>query len=227
MKIGKLNPDLLTATSELAVEDDLALRIYYRVFDQRCGRCLPPIVVGRIRSSREWVDRLEQGYRRWEEEQPGIITWRRQDYRILFEALQRHPYFILDGNHRALAATLSHVRANILEIESDEDLVEIGRMVSAGHLLFFPHEARTVTELEGLFIKHSLHLNDTPPSHSLMTNRELMVRRIRSVRDRADHLCRDGQLPEYMIRRYTRRRRIAPQLPEPEGFDEMQLNIIR
>ena len=45
-------------------------------------------------------------------------------------------------------------RTNIFEME---------RMVTAGELFSFPHKARSLEELEGLFIQHFLNLNNIPP----------------------------------------------------------------
>ena len=197
-----LKPMQVLATDELAPEEESSLRIYYSVFRNDGGDCLPPIIVGTIRSANEWIYRLEKGYARWERKEPRMVDTRRREYQILFRALRGTPHYILDGNHRALAAALNHRELKVLDVESDGDLFEIERMVTAGELFSFPHKARSLEELEGLFIQHFLNLNNIPPNHSLEASENLTVRRLVPVATRAYELCTHNQLPAYMVARY-------------------------
>lgn len=208
MKTLTLDSSQVLATSDLSPQDSLSFQIYYRVFRFGAGDCLPPIIVGTIKSASEWKSRLEQGYARWELKRPEVVKARRREYGILFGTLTRTPYYILDGNHRALAAALNRKKLNALQLECDADLVEIERMVASGELVPFPHKAQTMEELEGVFIRHFLNLTDTPPNHGLVASPKLMVERLVPVATRAYELCTRNLLPPYMVRNYSRRKEI-------------------
>lgn len=205
MKKLTLTPAQVLTTSELAPEDSLSLRIYYQVFKREGGHSLPPIIVGTIKSPSEWISRLEQGYSRWERSQPDLLQTRRREYRVLFQKLRVTPYYILDGNHRALAAALNRRELNVLQLDADRDLFEIERMVTRGDLFPFPHQAQSVDELEGLFIKHVLNLNDIPPHHALVASQKLVVKHLVPVATHAYELCTSNLLPRYMVRQYSQR----------------------
>jgi hypothetical protein len=194
------------ATSDLVPGDDLSLKIYCRVFRDGPGDCLPPIIVGTIKSASEWIGRLEQGYSQWEKSKPDMVQRRRREYRILFQKLRTTPHYILDGNHRALAAALNRRDLKVLEVDSDGDLLEIERMVRSGDLFSFPHKAQSVDALEGLFIEHSLNLNDIPPNHGLLSSRNLRVERLVTVATRTYELCSHNLLPSYLVKHYSQRK---------------------
>ncbi len=208
MKRITLTPAQVFATNEFDAEAELALKIYYRVFQRGSGECLPPILVGTIKSPSEWVRRLEQGYERWERDEQETVQMRRREYWILFQKLREIPYYILDGNHRALAAALNRRNLNALQVDSDEDLSSINWMLAEGELFSFPHKAKSIETLEGLFVQHFLNLNNIPPNHALVTSQKLSVEELVPVATLADELCRQKKLPSYMARNYARLRRV-------------------
>ena len=220
-----LCPEQLLATSQLTPEDMLPFKIYYRVFQRGYGDCLPPIIVAKIKDSQYWIDQLELKYEEWVSTKSEIVEWRRQDYRMFFSNLTDTPYFILDGNHRALAATLTHQPINALELQSDEDIQRIKTMLKNGELFFFPHNVKTVLELEGLFIEHSLSLTAIPPHHSLIANTGYQLKRMRSVRKRADLLCHNKLLPSYVVELYLHKRSVESTINDSPGDEEYSLNV--
>jgi hypothetical protein len=109
-----LSPTQVLATDELSPEAQRRLRLYYYVFRHGGTDCLPPVIVGTIRSVNDWKSRLEEGYARWVRLEPAIVEIRRREYNTLFRALTTTPYYILDGNNRALAAALNRKDLNVL-----------------------------------------------------------------------------------------------------------------
>jgi hypothetical protein len=212
MKKLTLAPEQVLATDTSFPEDDLAFQIYYRVFAKGGGVSLPPIIVGSIKSPSDWIARLEIGYSHREHRDPDLVRQRRREYRILFSKLREIPYYILDGNHRALASALSRQSLNALYLESDADLLEVERMVSTGDLLSFPHEAGSLEELEGQSIQHFLKLNDLPPNHALNASNKIDLTPLVSVATRAYDLCSSNRLPRYMVKNYTARKEGRPRI---------------
>ena len=206
MKRLTLTTAQVLATSDLVPNNDLLWKIYYRVFRDSPGDCLPPTIVGTIKSATEWISRLEQGYSRWEHSKPDMVQSWRREYRILFQKLGATPYYILDGNHRALAAALNRRDLKVLEVDSDGDFLEIERMVKSGDLFSFPHKVQSVDALEGLFVEHFLNLNDIPPKHGLLSSQKLRVERLVTVATRAYELCSHNPLPPYMVKGYSQRK---------------------
>jgi len=62
---------------------------------------------------------LEQGYSRWATSKPAMVEIRRREYNALFRAFSTAPYYILDGNNRALAAALNRKTLRALHIDAD------------------------------------------------------------------------------------------------------------
>jgi hypothetical protein len=183
-----LMPAQVLATDELVPNDGLPFKIYYRIFREGAGNCLPPIIVGN-QIGRRMEESFGQGYERWQREEAGLVETRRREYGILFQRLRETPYYILDGNHRALAAALNRRELTALQLDSDQDLSELDRMVTTGELFSFPHNAETVEESEALFIQRALNLNRIPPNHSLQASHNLTLKRLITVETRAYELC--------------------------------------
>ena len=212
MKRLTLTPEHVLATDTSFPEDNLAFQIYYRVFAKGGEDALPPIIVGTINSPGEWIARLELKYTEWVERDPDFVSLRRREYNIAFKKLRDIPHFILDGNHRALAAALNRQAFTALEIESDRDLNEIERMVSNGEILSFPHMVRNVKELEGEFIKYALNLSDVPPKHGLNASKKIEIAPLLTVATRAYELYANERIPSYMRKAYAARKPGGPRL---------------
>jgi hypothetical protein len=170
MKRLTLSPAQVLSTDDLRSEADLTLKIYFQVF-KACGEdCLPPVIVGTIKSAADWKTRLEEGYARWARREPAMVELRRREYNALFRTLSATPYYILDGNNRALAARLNRRSLRVIHLDTDKDLIGIQQMLTEGELISFPHKAQTIEELEGHFIQRFLDLNNIPPNHSLIAS---------------------------------------------------------
>ncbi len=216
MKKLTLTPDQILATDDSVPDCDQLFKTYHRVFAGGEGESLPPIIVGTIKSPSEWIRRLQDGYSRWEQKHSDILRMRRKEYQILFSMLRKIPYYILDGNHRALAAALNRRALKVLQIDSDQDLAEIERMISGGQLLSFPHEGQSVEALEGEFIRHFLNLSDVPPNHNLNATNVVEVVRLVPVATRAYDLVTSNKVPRYMVKNYSARKESRPRiLPTP------------
>jgi hypothetical protein len=201
-----LSPAQVLATDDLCPEAEITLKIYFQVLKDSRDNCLPPIIVGTIRSTANWKKRLEEGYSRWVKKEPAMVELRRREYNTVFRTLSATPYYILDGNNRALAAALNRKNIQALYLDGDTDLADIQRMLNDGELLSFPHKAQSIEELEGRFLQHFLHLNNVPPDHSLIASRHWINRELMTVATRAFDLCTRKLLPPYMIKHYSRQK---------------------
>jgi hypothetical protein len=201
-----LSPAQVLATDVLRPEADLTLKIYFQVFKDCGDDCLPPIIVGTIKSTAEWKKRLEEGYSRWVRREPALVELRRREYNALFKTLGVTPYYVLDGNNRALAAALNRKNLRVLYLDVDSDLSEIQRMLNDGELLSFPHKVQSIEELEGRFLQHFLDLNNVPPNHSLIVSQNWIDKDLMPVATRAFDLCTRKLLPPYMIKRYSQQK---------------------
>jgi len=199
-----LSPAQVLATDDFCPEADLSLKIYFHVLSHDGGDSLPPIIVGTIKSPSAWKDLLEEGYSRWARSEPAMVEIRRREYNSLFRGLSATPYYILDGNNRALAAALNRKNLRVLHLDADRDLKEIERLVATGEIFTFPHRTQSIEGLEGLFLQHFLDLNNIPPNHSLAASQNWITKRLTSVATRTYDLCTHNLLPGYMIRRYSK-----------------------
>ena len=89
-------------TSELFFASEPLLQLYYRIFKTDCEKSLPPILV--TEKSRLDV-RIDLNYRGWDNAlgTAGIDHYHQLLEKTFFNGAR---YFLLDGNHRAVAAAL-------------------------------------------------------------------------------------------------------------------------
>lgn len=101
---------------------------------------------------------------------------------------QNASYILLDGNHKCVAATLTHQPISALNVENGEDLGTIKEMVERGELFNF---YRTEDSLSDVVVK--FFQDCVGEDYDFVT-----------ARQRVDKLVSDKFLPKYMIERYTK-----------------------
>ncbi|MBI2145897.1 hypothetical protein HYU22_00980 [Candidatus Woesearchaeota archaeon] len=172
-----LEPEQIIA-SEYDVGNESILKIYFRIFDKGHGSDLPPPIV--IRKDLVTGRALE------------LFSEDQSDAQRLYSEL-RQPgadYFLIDGNHRAVAAALCHVAPNVLELETDQDLNEVRKMVEGGGLFDFPHTERRLSSIADEFVRFLF--------------RRRSSNYFGTLQERIDALISNGDLPRYMTQKYLK-----------------------
>ncbi len=105
-------------------------------------------------------------------------------------------YFLLDGNHRSAAATLARQPIYALSIETDDDVVEVRRMVERGELFNFQRTEDSIEKVYASFVEYILG-EELNPLAGRMED-------LRTVKERIDELVSSDGLPAYMKERYLR-----------------------
>jgi len=109
-----------------------------------------------------------------------------KDFLELEKKVGNARFYLLDGNHRAIAATLNHEPIFALEIEDNPDLRKIRKMAEECNYPELYRKEKTIDDLKKAFEYHCLRRMD----------------KIFSVKRRVGELVVTGGLPETMIRRY-------------------------
>lgn len=208
-----LGPEQIIVPGEYQVASEGILKIYFRVFDNGHKKDLPPILVvssyvdpdnlDEAINHREWIEQLDD-IRKTREFSDYVITEEERLERECYESNMNNIYrpalekikklresgathLLLDGNHRSIAATLTHNRVHALELQRDEDLMEARQMVERGELFGFPHEGKTLSEITSEFC------------YFIGGDRNTFT-----VKERVEKLAIDRRLPSYMIDRYLK-----------------------
>src|SRR3989344_2542510 len=203
MKRKLLKPKQILVPGEYSIGSNEMLHKYFEIFNEGHGKDLLPIIVARsdtitpesreaelqkrIRHIGGWYHMYGYQYYNKEDKDSKIeqvvLAYRRFD-KIRKEA----SHYLLDGNHRAIAATLTNNFVHALELQCDQDVVDINTMVASGELPNFNRRERSLTELvlgfEGYILDHL---------DNFMT-----------VKERVDKLVSRRELPEYMVKRYLK-----------------------
>lgn len=208
--IQQLQPEQIIVPSEYGLGNESILKIYFRLFDRGHGADLPPIIVTSSKFDQNLLppaknyERSIRVLEEWERKgmyvNPGARNFSKKCFEramakysgILEKIAQFNKdgarYFLLDGNHRSAAATLTHQPISALELQTDEDLEEVRKMVGRGELFDFKRECASLVELIGSFYEFC---KDRLEDFS-------------TVRERIDELTSNGDLPKYMTERYLR-----------------------
>lgn len=205
-----LQPEQIIVPGEYELGNESILKIYFRVFDRGHGEDLPPAIVTSSRfdqnllpPAREYkrcMRAIEEDEKKGEYVNPGRRNHDRKCYEegmaeylgILEKVAQFDKngvgYFLLDGNHRSAAATLTYQPISALELQADEDLEEVRKMVKKGELFDFKREDTSLVELVGSFYEFCKdELED-----------------FNTIKERINRLTSNGDLPKYMKERYLR-----------------------
>lgn len=114
-----------------------------------------------------------------------------KDIYQVFQILHRlnAEYFLIDGNHRTVAATLTHNPIYALELQNNKDISEARKMIKKGELFNFDRAEDKLVDLVmawGSYV--SGHIDDTC-----------------TVKQRVNQLTSNGDLPSYMKQKYLER----------------------
>lgn len=215
MKTRKLKPEQIIVPGEYELGNESILKIYFRILERGHGKDLPPVVVTTLENIdkikvKKWLEDSEYGFRKWEEPRlrdqlySGTLEARRKDYEILFKVLEKTPYMLIDGNHRTAAATLTHKPISALEVQTDEDLEEVRRMVKRGEIFDFKRDETSIYHLRRGFIAYCLELNirEYDGNITFPADGRSWLRYTKSIKERIDELTSNGDLPQYMKERY-------------------------
>ena len=171
-----LQPEQIIVPGEYELGNESILKIYFRIFDRGHGADLPPVIV----AHHSIGNRGEEFY---ELNQHLIGSYRDKLDRYLEQGSE---YFLLDGNHKAVASALLHQPIRTLELQTDKDLEKIKEMVEKGELFNWKHGSASLREIVNDFEDFcSEHLDQ-------MT----------TVDERVKQLTSNGDLPQYMKERY-------------------------
>lgn len=175
-----LQPEQLIVPGEYELGNLSILQIYFRVFDSGHGNDLPPAIA---------IQKNTAGLPYLCLHAPKFEPYKEYNS-VLEKYLSENPnaqYFLLDGNHKTVASTLCHVPISVFELKSDSDIVEGKNMVETGKLFNWTIPGETLAEvMEEL----GDYLYDS--------------RDFQTVSDRVKKLTSNGDLPQYMKKRYHR-----------------------
>lgn len=212
MRRISLPSEKILVPGEYELGNESILQIYFRVFCKGNGGDLPPIIVARsdivstlerqtrlndeLRLNIEWGRFAKNRGSIWAEDTVNeAIQNRPLNYQTFEKKIAEAPYYLIDGNHRSAAATLTHRPIQSLELQGDDDFEEIRRMIETGELFGFSREEES---LRGLVLGFEQHiLGDWSGGGVGLDN-------FKTVKERVDLLVSAGELPQYMIDYYKK-----------------------
>lgn len=162
------------------------LRIYFRVFETGQGNILPPVLVVDSKYNGHVINVNDHEWDRRNSPDSRFYYERKLAERMSQLEMHGVNIYLLDGDHRAMAACLTGNDIRALKLESDHDLSEIRRRSREGEFFGFPRREETLSEIVRAF-----------ESHVCMRSDELV-----SVKDRVKKLVREKKLPRYMIKEF-------------------------
>ena len=192
MKQLALSPDQVIVPFELLVGEERMLRLYFRIMRARAEELLPPVLVARPRlSDREFI--LERSV--------SVPDAQRFFAKIDRLVEERGAVYLIDGNHRGVAATLCHRPLTAFDVEDDRDLRRIETMGKNGEYLElppFPTDYFEAGWIRGELRSIVTRLEEREEGSEVLT-----------LEDRTRRLVEQRLVPDYMIRWYRSQRRDA------------------
>ncbi len=187
MKKIVVPPERILIPAEYRLGNESILNAYFRIFDKNQGDILPPAIVVNSKyggdhdcygtqNSLDFYTQTSLAF---------INRGKFQEIMSVYEN-QADTYYLLDGNHRTAAATLTHKPINALELKSDADLVRIRKMVEKGELFSFDRNEDSLMELTRNYECHVCQ----------------SLEQFMTVQERLHTLTSNGDLPHYMTKRY-------------------------
>ena len=175
-----LHPDQLVALKDYPIRHTKILRIYYQVFSEGKGKAVSPCPV---------IPKPQ-----------GVLYLRSKDKRFkpynaeLEKFMKSHPkarYFLLDGNHRSIAAALAHRSMPALILRTDSDIKKARKMLKAGELPGTYSISNSVKSEIAILARHyAKHFQQRPAFYTVAEKAELLVK--------------NGKIPRYITEEYRK-----------------------
>jgi len=205
MKELELTPDdLIIPNTDEDLGNPAILEEYFRLFDGGNGDSVPPVLVAKTtpHEIRRKVDnendlKMVKSYRRHfphsnvDEIRRILVTHGLRVKAELIELSRTSSYYLLDGNHRTTAATLTGSPIRALQLERDSDILTIREMISEGIIRDHTRKEETVAGMifafEGLCGKYI----GSPDGFYSIIQAESCERKLGTVRQRLERLIAD------------------------------------
>jgi len=200
MKRIELQPNQIIVPGEYKLGNESILKLYFRIFDRGHGKDVPPAIVIHRKTVDMFLnpaelDREDINYR-------ADITRYKNYNRIIENAFRSGAnYFLLDGNHKSVAATLTHNPISALELKLDKDTQRGKRMVESGDLFNWTVPGETLRQTMGKLRDHLLEYMIRSIGPRIFFG-EVVDSYPLTIRERTEQLISNGDLPEYMVDRY-------------------------
>lgn len=171
MKKKLLRPNQIITTRDYPVYNEQILKIYFRIFQKKLGKILPPCPVIHKSLGAPYIKKNSFKAKRYNT--------------LLKRYLEDNPqaeYFLLDGGHKTTAATLSYRLIPVWIIEKNKDFNEAKKLISRGELFGWyivePSVKDAVKELA---------------DHHFGTEKFL------TVEEKTNKMVKNKDIPKYMI----------------------------
>lgn len=136
MKVLNLNANQIISSSHEILHDINVLKIYFRIFQKKCGDIMPPAPV------------IHKDF---------IVNYFSDDLKnIWIEFAKQHPsaeYFLLDGSHKTTAADLNHKKCGVMIIENSSNIKEASELERVGEV-FKNNLYPTIEEVISNTVRH-------------------------------------------------------------------------
>jgi len=185
-------------TPEIFLGLESLLQVYYQIFKNDCEKCLPPVLIVKESMLDVRINPEDECTR----ERLGMESVR-EYHKLLGKTFHDGAeYFLLDGNHRAVAAALCHKSLSSMIIETEKDIKTLRRLAQHGEIFNLPsvinHPFREISkDYKSAMIDYFQQCF----SHNHSPQRIL---RGFSLKERVSYLARNDELPGYMKRRFLR-----------------------
>jgi len=193
-----LQPEQLIVPGEYKLGNELVLKIYFRLFNSGHGEDLPPVIVVHNETVSDFYAKDSSELRK---KDPNYLYFKRC-YEAFNQALANKigagaEYFLLDGNHKSVAATLSHSPIFSLELESDVDFHQGKRLVESGDLFNWTIPGDSLEEAVN-------RLRDRLFECGCLDASNFYPKTLKTVKQRVDELTSNADLPSHMVEIYHR-----------------------
>ncbi len=176
IKIKEVTPDQIITLNDFPVHSPQCLKIYFRIFQTRQHKIVPPCPVLNKSTGIPFV------------EGKGIKI---EKYNTaLSNFLKQHSkaeYFLLDGTHRTTAATLSHSKIPVMIFETNKDIKNAKKLVELGRLFSLTTGdsiEKVIKILEAHFFKTGI---------------------FQTVAEKTKRMVKEKAIPKYMIDFYNKK----------------------